>query len=128
VAEFSHGLLQAELRAHFCEAWISGYEALIPQMTNDEKDRHVLAAAVHRQVPLLITFNLRHFGDEQLEPWGVRALHPQYFLIEIFREEQSLVMTKLEQQAADRRRTLRQLLDILNATVPEFVAIVSAAI
>jgi hypothetical protein len=37
-------------------------------------------------------------------------------------------MTKLEQQAADRGRSLRQLLDILNATVPDFVAIVSAAI
>src|ERR1051325_8229341 len=29
-----------ELRAHFSEAWISGYESLIPRMTNDEKDRH----------------------------------------------------------------------------------------
>src|SRR5215470_11308743 len=36
---------QAELRAHFGEAWISGYESLIPRMANDEKDRHVLAAA-----------------------------------------------------------------------------------
>lgn len=120
--------LQAELRAHFGEAWISGYEALIPQMTNDEKDRHVLAAAVHGQVPIIVTFNLRHFRREHLEPWGVGALHPQSFLSEIFRQEQSMVMTKLEQQATDRRRTLRQLLDILNATVPDFVAIISAAI
>ena len=37
------GYLEAELRAHFGEAWISGYEALLPRMTNDEKDRHVLA-------------------------------------------------------------------------------------
>ncbi len=59
--------------------------------------------------------------------WGVRALHPQSFLIEIFRQEQAVVMTKLEQQAADRGRSLSQLLDILNATVPDFVAIVSAA-
>lgn len=97
-------------------------------MTNHEKDRHVLAAAVHGQVPIIVTFNLRHFRREHLEPWGVRALNPQSFLSEIFRQEQSLVMTKLEQQAADRRRTLRQLLDILNATVPDFVAVVSAAI
>ncbi len=120
--------LQAELRAHFSEAWIGGYEALIPQMTNHEKDRHVLAAAVHGQVPIIVTFNLRHFGHEHLEPWGVRALHPQSFLKEIFRQEQSLVVAKLEQQAADRRRTLRQLLDVLNATVPDFVAIISAAV
>ena len=62
------------------------------------------------------------------EPWGVGAPHPQSFLSEIFRQEESTVMAKLEQQAADRRRTLRQLLDILNATVPDFAVIVSAAI
>lgn len=37
--------LDSELRAHFSEAWISGYEPLIPQMANDERDRHVLAAS-----------------------------------------------------------------------------------
>lgn len=120
--------LQTELRAHFGEAWISGYEAMNPQMRNDEKDRHVLAAAVQGQAPIIVTFNLRHFRHEHTEPWGVRALHPQSFLSEIFRQEESTVMAKLEQQAADRRRTLRQLLDILNATVPDFAAIVSAAI
>ena len=120
--------LEAELRAHFSEAWISGYEALIPRMTSDEKDRHVLAAAVHGQAPIILTFNLRHFRPEHVAPWGIRALHPQSFLIEIFHQEESVVMRKLEQQAADRGRTLRQLLDILNATVPDFVAIVSGAI
>ena len=50
------------------------------------------------------------------------------FLIEVFRQEESAVITKLKQQADDRGRTLRQFLDILNATVPDFVAIISAAI
>ena len=36
-----------------------------------------------------------------------------------------IIMAKLEQQAADRNRTLRQLLSILGATVPEFVSLVS---
>lgn len=76
---------QAELRAHFGEAWISGYEPLIPRMANDEKDRHALAAAVHGEAPTIVTFNLRHFKREHLEPWGIRALHPAAFLIEIFR-------------------------------------------
>jgi len=43
------------------------------------------------------------------------------------RQDQSLVMMKLEQQAADRSRSFRQLLDILSATVPEFVALVAGA-
>jgi predicted nucleic acid-binding protein len=79
--------LEAELRAHFNEAWIVGYEPLIPRMTNDEKDRHVAAAAVHGQAPIIVTLNLRHFRPEHLERWGIRALHPQSFLIEIFRQE-----------------------------------------
>ncbi len=119
--------LEKELRAHFSEAWIRGYEPLIPRMTNDEKDRHVAAAAVHGEAAILLSFNLRHFRPEHLAAWGVRALHPQSFLIEIFRQDRAAVMTKLKQQAADRGRSLSQLLDILNATVSGFVAAVLAA-
>jgi len=120
--------LESELRSHFGEAWISGYESLIPRMTNDEKDRHVVAAAVYGESPIIVTFNLRHFRPRHLEPWGIRALRPQSFLIEIFRQEEALVTLKLEQQAADRGRSLRQLFNILSATVPEFVALVSGGI
>ena len=113
---------EAELRVHFSEAWISGYDRLIPRMTNDEKDRHVAAAAVHVEAQIIVTFNLRHFRPEHLEPWRIVALQTQSFLIELFRQEQALVMAKLEQQATDRGRTLGQLLSILSATVPDFVS------
>jgi hypothetical protein len=78
---------EGELRAHFSDAWISGYESLIPRMTNDEKDRHVVAAA-QGDAAIILTLNLRHFIPEHLATWGVRAPHPQSFLIEIFRQEQ----------------------------------------
>ncbi len=97
-------------------------------MTNNEKDRHVTAAAVHCEAATIVTFNLRHFKPEHLEPWGIAAQHPQTFLIEIFRQEPTLVISKLDQQAADRGRSLRKLLEILSATVPGFVSIVSEAI
>jgi predicted nucleic acid-binding protein len=119
---------EAELRNHFSEAWISGYDRLIPRMTNDEKDRHVAAAALHSGAAIIVTFNLRHFGREHLEPWGIAALHPQSFLIEVFRQEQTLVMAKLNQQAADRGRSVAQLLDVLRVTVPDFAALVSGTI
>ena len=119
---------EKELRVNFNETWISNYESLIPKMTNDEKDRHVVAAAVHGGAAVILTFNLRHFGPEHLARWGVRALHPQSFLIEIFREEQAVVMAKLDQQAADRGRSLHQLLNILSATAPGFVSLVFDAI
>jgi hypothetical protein len=77
---------------------------------------------------MIVTLNLRHFHPEHLEPWGIRAVHPEAFLIGIFRQEQALVMAKLEQQAADRSRSLQQLLDVLSATVPGFATLVSAAV
>jgi hypothetical protein len=119
---------ETELRAHFSQAWISGYEPLIPGMTNDEKDRHIVAAAVHGESPIIVTFNLRHFRPEHLEPWGICAMHPQSFLVELFRQDDAVVLEKLKQQAAERNRTLNQLLNILNATVPEFVATVSEVV
>ncbi len=119
--------LQSELRANFPEAWITGFERLIPAMPNDPKDRHVLAAAVHDQAPIILTFNLRHFRVEHLYPFGVRALHPDTFLAEIFTPNQALILAKLEQQAADRRRNLRHLLDILHPLVPRFSLLATAA-
>jgi hypothetical protein len=95
-------------------------------MTNDEKDRHVAAAAVCCEAPIIVTFNVRHFRPEHLSPWGIRALHPQSFLIELFREEQASVMARLEQQAGERGRSLNELLKILRPTVPEFVSLVES--
>ena len=117
-----------ELKTHFDDAWISGYESLVPQMTNHEKDRHVAAAAVCAGAQVIITLNVRHFRREHLDPFGIRALHPQSFLNEMFHQEQSIVTAKLQQQASDRRRSLKGLLDILNSTVPDFVEVVAATI
>jgi hypothetical protein len=118
---------QAELRANFVDALVDGYEHLLPEMTNDEKDRHVAAAAVHCKAAGIVTFNLRHFRTEHLSAWGVRALHPQTFLIDLYQQEPGIVLAKLERQAADRSRTLTKLLEILNATVPDFVTRVRRA-
>ena len=89
---------------------------------------HPMSLISFSEAAVILTFNLRHFRPEHLAMWRVRAVHPQSFLIEIFRLEQAVVMTKLEQLAADRGRTLRQLLDILSGTVPDFVALVAAGI
>ena len=62
---------------------MAGYEGLIPSLTNDEKDRHVLAAAVHVQARRIITFNLKHFPERALAPYGITAQGPDEFLLAI---------------------------------------------
>lgn len=46
------------MRGAFPDAMVTGYEALISAMTNDEKDRHVLAAAVKGGAEVVVTANL----------------------------------------------------------------------
>jgi len=116
---------QSELISHFGDAWVTGYEPLVSRMANDEKDRHVLAAAVSCGASIIVTLNLRHFQKTHLEPWGVVALHPASFLGTLCRQHPRVVMTKLREQAADRGRSLAELLKILGKTVPEFVDLIS---
>ena len=69
-----------ELRRNFPEALSTGYEHLLPAVTNDPKDQHVLAAAVHGSAEVILTFNLKDFPEEALAPWDIKAKHPQDYL------------------------------------------------
>ena len=117
---------QSELLSHFGDAWVTGHGPLLSRMANDEKDRHVLAAAVSSGASVIVTLNLRHFRKEHLEPWGVVALHPAAFLSALYRQEPAIVMVKLHEQASDRSRSLSELLRILSRTVPGFVELISS--
>ena len=68
--------LERELRRHFPDSWVTGFGQLVRKMTNDEKDRHVLAAAVHAGAQTIVTFNKRHFPPASTSPWNVEALGP----------------------------------------------------
>jgi hypothetical protein len=70
----------ARMLSEFNGALIEGYEHLIPVMQNNEGDRHVLAAAVHTNADVIITWNLRHFPEAARAPYGIRLRSPDEFL------------------------------------------------
>ena len=113
--------LEDVLKQHFPESWVTGFDALTPRMTNDEKDRHVLAAAAHAAAPKLITYNLRHFPPAATLPWRVTAVGPSAFLKTLHQADPAAVITVLHQQAADIRRTLPDQLNVLHKAIPAFV-------
>ena len=78
--------LRTQIRRHFPDAEVAGYEILIPSMTNDEEDRHVLAAAVHVQAEQIVTFNLEDFPAAATAPYGIVTLGPDAFLIALLSE------------------------------------------
>ena len=67
---------------NFIDAEVTGYAALIPSMDNHEKDRHVVAAAVRERAEVIVTFNLRDFPAKSLEPYHIKVLHPDDFLLD----------------------------------------------
>src|SRR5919197_846666 len=76
-------------------------ERLEPAMTNDPKDRHVLAVAVAADSELIVTFDLDGFPPEACDPVGVEAIHPDEFLLDLYDLDPEAVGAALGQQAAD---------------------------
>ncbi|MBW3086828.1 hypothetical protein KEM60_03057 [Austwickia sp. TVS 96-490-7B] len=95
--------VQAMTRA-FPEARVTGYESLIDGMACDQKDRHVLAAAVHSDCQLIVTFNLRDFPRASVEPHHITAVLPDDFLLDQLDLCPNIVFSALRNQAADLRR------------------------
>lgn len=66
---------------HIRDAKVIGYESIIASLAlPDPDDRHVLAAAIHCNADAIVTFNLKDFPPEKLEPFGVEAIHPDDFI------------------------------------------------
>lgn len=68
----------------FPDAMVEKYEALIDNLElPDEKDRHVLAAAIKVNANLIVTNNQKDFPEEYLNQYGLVAKSPDYFLCDI---------------------------------------------
>lgn len=70
------------MRQAFPDATVSGFEDLIGTMTNDPKDRHVLAAGIRANCEVLVTFNLKDFPAESVDAYDVEIVHPDKFLLD----------------------------------------------
>ncbi|MBF2020177.1 MAG: PIN domain-containing protein [Hydrococcus sp. C42_A2020_068] len=115
---------QAHIKNAFPEAIVEVPQQLIERMTNHPKDRHVVAAAVKTKADIIVTFNLKDFPKEALEPFGIEAQHPDDFLLDLceFFSVSSLAQVIREQAASLKRlpNTIRDVLNRLSRQVPKF--------
>ena len=112
----------SELRTHFPEAMVSGYEPFLGAMDNHPKDRHVLAAAVKAGAEIVLTFNLKDFPKEALDSWGVEAWHPQDYLLTLYEMDDLQVVSRIAAIAARRGKTQEDVLLALGRSLPTFAA------
>jgi len=106
--------LLATIKNHFPEGFVSGYEALIFGMTNNEKDRHVAALGVRAHAQVIVTYNLKHFPATSLTPYNMEAQHPDDFLMDLYSlDPVAMAQLVVDQATALKKRVMtpQELLD-----------------
>jgi len=106
------------------EAMVKGFEPRIAEMTNDAKDRHVLATAVHVRAQIIVTQNRRHFPSHALAPYGIEAQSADTFLQSLFDLAPTVIERVITEQASDLKnppQSVEQVLNNLSLEAPAFV-------
>jgi hypothetical protein len=90
---------------HVPDSLVVGYEPLIPTLAlPDPDDRHVLAAAIHAQAELIVTFNLGDFPGSVLSGYGIEAIHPDEFIVRLWDEDAGSVLIAAKLHRASLKR------------------------
>lgn len=72
------------VREAFPDALVTSYEPIIPSLEmRDEKDKHVLAAAIKTIANVIVTNNLKDFDNGYLGTFNLSAKSPDDFLTDI---------------------------------------------
>jgi PIN domain/Domain of unknown function (DUF3412) len=83
---------------------ITGYEHIIDRLDlPDAQDRHVLAAAIRAGAGAIVTMNLKDFPSRILDEFGIFAIHPDDFILDLADLEPQV----LERVAKEQRMALR---------------------
>lgn len=112
------------MKAAFPEALIPHHTQLIPAMTNDPKDRHVLAAAVASGAHVIVTSNISDFPTESLASFSIETQTPDQFqtdLLDLDHEQVRDVLTKQAQALRNPPKTVNDILNQLERFAPTFV-------
>ncbi|WP_308258177.1 PIN domain-containing protein [Saccharothrix obliqua] len=113
------------IRRVFPDALVTGYESLTPMMTNDPKDRHVLAAAAYGGAAVIVTANIDDFPTAALSPYDLDAVHPDDFLLDQFDLYPDRTVECINDQISAYNKpevTPEEFLDRLAKVVPDFAA------
>lgn len=97
----------------FPDALVTGYSEFVEGMECDPKDRHVMAAAVHSECQIVVTYNLKDFPAQAMERHQLAAVHPDTFLLDQLDLYPEAVYVALRRQSADSARPRLSVLQLM---------------
>lgn len=103
------------IRRYFAEGEARDFESLIPLLSCDPKDRHVLAAAIRGGAEQIVTFDLDDFPNAALAPHDIEAIHPDEFFQNVLDLDSRLVLQVLIEQASNLKRPPLSVYDVIKA-------------
>jgi predicted nucleic acid-binding protein len=104
--------LEEQIRGAFPD-FANPPSSLITSMTNQEKDRHVLASAVLSGAKVLVTKNIKDFPPHSVEPFGIEVQTPDEFLVHLYHLNKNQMVQVIWNQASDKKKPPRTASDIL---------------
>ena len=97
------------------ESTVDSYERLIPDLQlPDLDDRHVLAAAITCGAGAIVTMNLRDFPDNVLSQYGITAVHPDNFVLDLMDRYPDKITSIIAQQSSALRRPPMSIAQVLS--------------
>lgn len=118
--------LREEMTRAFPDSTVSNYGSLVASMTNDEHDRHVLAAAVRGNAEVIVTENLRHFPAEACSPYEIRPCSVDDFLSDLLSLDHERLCGVLRTIERDRKNLpVAEIVRIIGIVAPQFQRTVS---
>lgn len=92
------------MNQHVRGSLVESFEPLIHSVElPDQGDRHVVACAIHCGAEAIVTFNLKDFPVACLDRYGIRAVHPDDFLLDML----DLNASKVIEAARNHRASLK---------------------
>jgi hypothetical protein len=128
------GISRASLRrtrrlmdGHIPGCRVRGYERWERRLTlPDPDDRHVLAAALACVADVIVTFNVRDFPPDVLRPFGMTAVEPDAFVLQLMGSR--IVITAAAEHRASLTRPALSATEYLEALRRNRVPAVAAAL
>jgi len=81
---------------HFPNSLVQNYEPLTSTLQlPDPKDRHVLAVAIHAKAEYIVTFNLKHFPQSELQHYGIESISPDEMVLRAIQRRTNRAMTTI---------------------------------
>lgn len=116
------------MKAVLPDASVDNYARHIPELSlPDANDRHVLAAAIEAGASTIVTWNVRHFPDSQMNTYGIQACDPDSLLARLFRSGPEAVTAVVDSARSNLRRSAPEFDEYLEALrqqgLEQFVAL-----